>query len=390
MGQGASVRLPEGVAFVTPDWVSRSIPKHHLLPEEQFRPPGLAPAPASPAAATQAAAGHDGAGTGGQQQQEQQEQQQPQQREHPTGADAKQHRDAAPAGPEPTSSTATVPFSSQQMWAAGQDAQQQDVLQGPAFCRVERRGSEFVAVQGAKPLYTGGAAAVLGSLLLVHAAQHVPASGCLQGATPALHGAPTACGRSLTTKPPPGRAARLHAANDRTADQDQLPEWMDAAAACSYLCRQTVDKLRAYWFHTHTAGQEAPPTSPQVFLHSRQSRLTMHAPPLRPLSCLPAPQPPKTSQLNGVCSHVCCSRRPFCVVQGLSDFKTSVYFEGRDQFQMKARERALSIEHTFMLAGHLVSPARCIPSAPWIWAGSMWHPSLCALACRPSTKRCRG
>ncbi|EFN59186.1 hypothetical protein CHLNCDRAFT_138090 [Chlorella variabilis] len=156
VGQGASVRLPEGVAFVTPDWVSRSIPKHHLLPEEQFLPPGLAPAPASPAAATQAAAGHDGAGTGGQQQQEQQEQQQPQQREHPTGADAEQHRDAAPAGPEPTSSTATVPFSSQQMWAAGQDAQQQDVLQGPAFCRVERRGSEFVAVQGAKPLYTGG------------------------------------------------------------------------------------------------------------------------------------------------------------------------------------------------------------------------------------------
>ena len=39
--------------------------------------------------------------------------------------------------------------------------------------------------------------------------------------------------------------------------------------------------------------------------------------------------------VNSVCSHVCCSRRPFCVVAALTDVK-KVYLEGGvEQYKLK-------------------------------------------------------
>jgi hypothetical protein len=47
-----------------------------------------------------------------------------------------------------------------------------------------------------------------------------------------------------------------------------------------------------------------------------------------------------TSTLNGVCSHVACSKRHACLSQLLEEFKNKVYLPGRDQFKIKAIDKA--------------------------------------------------
>ena len=169
-GAAGALRLPEGVAFVTPDWVSQSIVKQQVQPvEPRFLPAFLKQPPHGGSAAGVAAGGAPPAGTapaGG------------------TPADSQAASPAACPGQErlqdaleaeqgPTSSTATRRFDEQEQWAAEQDVQQQQAAAPPASappsgiappshrrqqrvpCRVVRQGSEFVAVQGVKPQYTG-------------------------------------------------------------------------------------------------------------------------------------------------------------------------------------------------------------------------------------------
>jgi hypothetical protein len=143
-------------------------------------------------------------------------------------------------------------------------------------------------------------------------------------------------------------------------------------------CRETIDKLRSFWFRTGSA----PGNALKASLASQQVRLGVlsaqacrtaacklaaalcgvlrwccprHAalrpfltphpsivhPLLQPQSQEEQPQAAAAAaaaagpDINHVCSHVCCSRRPFCLVAALADVK-KVYMEGGvEQFKLK-------------------------------------------------------
>lgn len=150
----SGVRVPAGVALVTPDWVGRSIAKQQLQPADQFQPGFLtAPPPPPPAPAPST--------SGGAAQQAPPEQQQQQEQAGP-----------AVEEPAPASSVATRPFTEQEREAAQHGVVDSRPAAGggheqppPALgsqveprelCRLVRRGSEWVAVKGVKPQYTGG------------------------------------------------------------------------------------------------------------------------------------------------------------------------------------------------------------------------------------------
>ncbi len=161
--------LPEGVAFVTPDFISTSIAKQQLQPTDAHTPAFLKPPPPAPASAPQPAAaaaagaplqpGKRAAGEsdsratpagwqGGEAEAAQQQQQQQQQ--------------------QPASSVVTQPLDEAEQRAleegvlSSQDVQQdqaagqQQAQQAQQACRVVRRGAEFVAIRGVKPRFTGG------------------------------------------------------------------------------------------------------------------------------------------------------------------------------------------------------------------------------------------
>jgi DNA polymerase lambda len=142
VGQPATLlQVPQDAVFVTTDWVSRSIGRQALQPAEEYLPPGLKPAL------------HPPVGTQQQQQQQQSVAEEPGHQSQPAAEPA--HLPA----PRPSSSTATIVLTDWQLTAA-----QQDVLRrvqcGDPPCRVERRGSEFVAVSGVRPTYTGGSTGI--------------------------------------------------------------------------------------------------------------------------------------------------------------------------------------------------------------------------------------
>lgn len=173
MQDGTLLRLPSRVTFVLTDWAAHSIGRGRLQPADAYLPPCLRPAQAapSPAAAPAATLPHEPFIAGG-----------------PAGA-AAEPGPAAPAeaaaaaatGPgeldaQPTSSAVTLPLDEHQRRAAeqdvmqpppasqpGQEAESGEVAgQRPAVsCRVVRRGAEFVAVEGCKPQFTGGLAALV-------------------------------------------------------------------------------------------------------------------------------------------------------------------------------------------------------------------------------------
>lgn len=72
------------------------------------------------------------------------------------------------------------------------------------------------------------------------------------------------------------------------------------------LARETVEKLKQYWY---TTKGELPPGE-----ENGSSRAE--------------------GEGNGVCGHVACSKRPYCLVVRLGEVK-KVYLEGRDHFQIK-------------------------------------------------------
>ena len=175
--------LPRDVAFVTTAWVAQTIAKREPQPEGPFLPACLTPAPPAPApalpAAAAEAAGDDRQDIGSQGQQEQQEQQEQRPQSGQQAGEQQQQRHSqqlAAVELERASSVASISFNAEELRVAQQDTlqppampsaaaeggeeqqgqQQQGQGQAPAPCRVVRRGSEFVAVQGVKPQYTGG------------------------------------------------------------------------------------------------------------------------------------------------------------------------------------------------------------------------------------------
>ena len=171
------LRLPRGVAFVTTAWVAQTIAKRERQPEGPFLPACLTPAPPAPAPAPPAAA--EAAGDGGQAVGSQGQEAQQEHRQQAGEQQQQQHLQQPPAPElERASSVASICFNEEELRVAQQDTlqppampsvaaeggtEQQQQQQGQqqrgqqlAPCRVERRGSEFVAVRGVKPQYTGG------------------------------------------------------------------------------------------------------------------------------------------------------------------------------------------------------------------------------------------
>lgn len=199
------IKLPAGVAFVRADWVARSIARQQLQPHIDYVPGGLAAVPLPQPEAPEPAAEQDQPGD--------QQAQRTQLSSRPPAAPRTQQPEGQPSGGpapatvQPSSSETTQPLSPGELAAA-----QQDVQQGPApHCRVARQASEFVAVQGVKPRFTGGDTGILWGTAGVwdepydeEAARwattpHVP--------PPAHFEAPTV--RCLPTRPRPCPALRL-------------------------------------------------------------------------------------------------------------------------------------------------------------------------------------
>ena len=74
---------------------------------------------------------------------------------------------------------------------------------------------------------------------------------------------------------------------------------------CDAVCRETIEKLRNFWYGTKV--------------------------PLGGVATEPAPKP---GDGNGVCTHLACAKRPFCIVAKLEEVK-KLYVPGRDQFRIK-------------------------------------------------------
>ncbi|PRW58402.1 DNA polymerase lambda [Chlorella sorokiniana] len=269
--------LPEGVAFVTQDFIPSSIAKQQVQPAEGHAPAFLKPAPPAPpqaaaapaAAAAAAAAGaqaqphvrvageeSDSRGSPAAWQRNQAEGQQQQQQQQPASSVATQLLDEAEQ--QALEDGVVSPQDVQQDQAGGEQPPQQAQLP----CRVVRRGAEFVAVRGVKPRYTGGDTGI-----------------------------------------PWGTAG-------------VFDEPYDPAAA-----RDTVDKLRAFWYsYKGGASPQVPPGS-------------LPQPPAAPGQAQPA--------TNGVCSHACCAARPYCIIDRLNDVKKAyIASRNLDQFRIKAIDRS--------------------------------------------------
>lgn len=136
---------------------------------------------------------------------------------------------------------------------------------------------------------------------------------------------------------------------------------------CCLACRDTVDKLRSFWYaYKGGASPQAPPGGlPQVCcclrldLQSfrqlgglrRQRCLACSDAPVSHLCALRSPvewlprrtcpmQPPAAPGQaqpgsNGVCTHACCAARPFCIIDRLNDVKKvgKRWMEGRCQLR---------------------------------------------------------
>ena len=74
---------------------------------------------------------------------------------------------------------------------------------------------------------------------------------------------------------------------------------------CDACCRETIEKLRNFWY-----GTKAPLGG-----------------------VIPEPVP-KPGDGNGVCTHLACAKRPFCIAAKLEEVK-KLYVPGRDQFRIK-------------------------------------------------------
>jgi hypothetical protein len=148
-GSGETVQLPVGVAFVRLDWVARSIAMQARQPVDDYVPQGLAAVPLPQPKPTDATAAQEQPGD-----QQAPPKQTSRQSTAPSSQQPREQRTSGPAAtaPQASSSTSTQPLSAEELAAA-----RQDVQQGPLPpCTVARQRSEFVAVQGVRPRFTGG------------------------------------------------------------------------------------------------------------------------------------------------------------------------------------------------------------------------------------------
>uniref|UniRef100_A0A1D1ZYL6 DNA polymerase n=1 Tax=Auxenochlorella protothecoides TaxID=3075 RepID=A0A1D1ZYL6_AUXPR len=253
------VAAPTGVHFVLPTWITASMLKQTRQAEsDHLSPFGQRLAAAMPQAHGEAAVSgpgeHSGSGSA-----------------DGKGPGAKQReRAGSPPSSKTGSGLGTSPAHAP-TWTGGSGAPLCDAEplprkkarrpQPPAPCRVERVGSEFVAIEGdTLPRFTGGDSGL-----------------------------------------PWGWAGVWE------------EPWDEATAMA------TREKLRHHWYRTARAAT-APPTGKD--------------------------QGGKAPRVNTACRHAACAPHPFCIVEKLAEYR-SVYVEGRDQYRIKALERAIQ-----QVAGH--------------------------------------
>lgn len=68
-------------------------------------------------------------------------------------------------------------------------------------------------------------------------------------------------------------------------------------------------------------------------------------------------------QLNGVCEHVCCARRPYCLVSKLGQYRT-LYQEGQGVDQFKLKVGVPYLQYCTVLQMHAHCGARNALGAP--------------------------
>lgn len=144
-------------------------------------------------------------------------------------------------------------------------------------CVVERYGARFVAVRGALPKYTGGRSGI-----------------------------------------PWGKHC----------------VWSEPYSTSK--AHKALEKLRSFWYRT--AGTESVSPTHNSRRRSALSGLRDGHP--TPGATHVESPPPKESR-NGICLHVACSKKAFCIVRILAAMKTA-YLEGKDYFQIRAIDKALA------------------------------------------------
>jgi DNA polymerase/3'-5' exonuclease PolX len=82
--------------------------------------------------------------------------------------------------------------------------------------------------------------------------------------------------------------------------------------------RDTLNKVRDFWYAT-SSGERG----------GGEALLS------------PSPSNRATSKLNGVCLHIVCSKRPFCIIKKLGEYK-SIYTNSKEYFKKRAIDKAMS------------------------------------------------
>lgn len=151
-----------------------------------------------------------------------------------------------------------------------EEEEEEDEEKGKEPCIIRRQGSEWVAIQGRKPRYTGGKT---------------------------------------------GLAWGSYGVWDEPFNREKA--------------RQTVETLRNHWYVVAGRGNRSVGSVVEhATTESDEGEDTL--------------KDSTTSSTinNGICSHIACSKRNFCLIELLEDFKKKVYVPGRDQYKIKAIDKA--------------------------------------------------
>lgn len=184
----------------------------------------------------------------------------------PTPINIQHSRTGNMTTPPPATTSAAAQNNSLKSATIPESEEEEDATSEP--CVVERRGSDWVAIRGKKPKFTGGHTGIpWGSY-------------------------------GIWDEPfDPGTA------------------------------RTTIEKLRKYWYVTKDRSSKQGDKGEN---EGAGEGLSVGNGGSREVSAEPHPQ-----SSNGVCCHIACALRPYCLVQRLEEVK-KIYLEGRDQFKLKA------------------------------------------------------